>query len=489
MTPEERDRAIDQRIRAIRAHRDFPALSEQIQEVVRVAQDEDGALDRLADLVLRNYGLTLKVLRTVNSIHYNRSGQPILSVARAVVLLGVRTVRDLATSFLVFDHYQKQSPELRRLMVLSMVTACHAEALSRWVRGTSPDEAYVCGMFRNLGEVLIAHHFPDDYVRIQADRSAERADAPLHVLGFRYEELGAAMARTWGMPLVGESMVPMGTGTALRAVTSLGHALTALVYRGDEAADPGEITRLFERHRRDVAVPPEEIDHVVQGAASVVRKLFLGIGAAPDELAILGRSLRPAQAESAADPAVGSGLSFASVREAREPLLAEVAAVLSQPEFDIHRALVMILEAMQRGAPFDRVLFCLVDDERAEIRARLSLGSEAERLTRKFRFPVGSAQTAIGACLIDREPLFVTPASLRPREGRLAKVLGVEEFAVLPLSVAGRAIGCLYGDRRVAAGAADPATLIFLGRVQAVAEQAIARSRNPVPVHAATLAD
>ena len=37
-----------------------------------------------------------------------------------MLLLGVRTVRDLATSLILFEHYQRKSPGLKELMLLSM---------------------------------------------------------------------------------------------------------------------------------------------------------------------------------------------------------------------------------------------------------------------------------------------------------------------------------------------------------------------------------
>ncbi len=485
MTTPEREEKVEARIQRILAHRDFPALSDQVREVIRLSEDEDAALDRLADLVLRNYGLTLRVLRAVNSIHYNRSGQPILSVARAIILLGVRTVRDMAASFLVFDHYQRQSSELKRLMLLSMVTAGHAEILAQFARGVSAEEAYVCGMFRNLGEVLIAHHFPEDYAKIEADRRASGdpgAETAVRLLGFHYEDLGAAMAHYWGMPVVGETMLPMGTGSGLRSVTALGHGLTTLVYRGAERASEEEIKRLLDRHKRDLPVPAGKVDDVVRGAAAMVRKLFTGLGATARELEILGRSdpaVQPAVAEDA-DRTTGSGYGPISVKEAREPLLGEIAAATAPADLDIRRVMLMVLEALQRGGPFDRVLFCLLDDDRAEVRARLSLGEGAEAMVERFRFPIGNdgRQSPIGTVMIDREPLFVTLPTAGPREARLARALGAAELGVLPLTVEGKSIGCLYCDRRVPGGALDPGTLIFLGRVQAAAEQAITRSRQ-----------
>ncbi|MEZ4456609.1 MAG: HDOD domain-containing protein [Gemmatimonadales bacterium] len=289
-TIEEKAARLEGRIRAIHAHQDFPVLSDQIREVVRVSEDDDSALDRLAGLVIRNYGLTLKVLRTVNSIHYNRSGQTILSVARAVMLLGVRTVREFCASFLLFDHYQKQSAELKELMLLSMLTATQADALAEWAPGAATEEAYVCGMFRNLGEVLIAHHFPEDYLRIR--EAARERDIPVseavgRELGFSYEDLGAAMARYWGMPIVGQAMLPHGTGSSLRAVTEFSHALTDLVYRSPRPPADEAIQALVQRFRREVPVPADRIAKVIDEARAEVRRAFAAAGGAEGDLDLL----------------------------------------------------------------------------------------------------------------------------------------------------------------------------------------------------------
>ncbi|MGE3617657.1 MAG: HDOD domain-containing protein, partial [Gemmatimonadales bacterium] len=291
-TIEEKAARLEGRIRAIHAHQDFPVLSDQIREVVRVSEDDDSALDRLAGLVIRNYGLTLKVLRTVNSIHYNRSGQTIPSVARAVMLLGVRTVREFCASFLLFDHYQKQSAELKELMLLSMLTATQADALAEWAPGAATEEAYVCGMFRNLGEVLIAHHFPEDYGRIREtarERDIPVSEAVARELGFSYEDLGAAMARYWGMPIVGQAMLPHGTGTTLRAVTEFSHALTDLVYRSPRPPAEEAILALVQRFRREVPVPADRIATVLDQARAEVRRAFAGAGGAEADLDLLTR--------------------------------------------------------------------------------------------------------------------------------------------------------------------------------------------------------
>jgi HD-like signal output (HDOD) protein len=482
---ESRAARVAARISAIQGHGDFPPLWNQIREVMSVSQDEDAALDRLAGLVLQHYGLTLRVLRTVNSIYYNRSGQPVLSVARAIVLLGVRTVREMAASYLIFDHYQRRSPELRQLMLLSMITASHAEFLSAWNGKVRPEEAHVCGLFRNLGEVLVANHFPDDYAEILSlceKNPNDRVDPVVRVLGFRFEDLGAGMSRKWGLPIVGETPLPGGNGLALKAVAELGHELTTLIYRTNPPPTDAAIARLLARYRHEVPVPPDQIRGLIQGAAATVRTVFQGLGASPEELGLLARGDPPAPASPPPEPdgPIRQEYRIGSVRETRTQLLAEVSAAVSSDPFDLNRALLVLLESLTRGGPFDRALFCLIDADRTEIRSRLALGDPSESLGAAFHFPIGAAHNPITRSLADQEPVFLSQNDTGAREARVAKALGAAELAVLPLTVEGHTIGCLYCDRRAAAGPPDPATMMFLGRVQTIAEQVITRSRQQV---------
>ena len=105
---------------------DFPALSKQIIETISALDDDASSLQRLANVVLREYSLTLSVVRTANSVHYRRSGRAIQSATHAMMMLGARTVRHLASSLLLFENYARRSDELKELMLLSLLTAAPA---------------------------------------------------------------------------------------------------------------------------------------------------------------------------------------------------------------------------------------------------------------------------------------------------------------------------------------------------------------------------
>ena len=198
----EKQSLVATRLARIQESSEFPALSRQILDAISSIDDDATSLQRLANVVLREYSLTLSVVRTANTAHYRRTGRPIQSATHAMMMLGARTVRSLASSLLLFENYSKRSPVLKELMVMSLITANHARDASALIEDSDPEEAHLCGMFRNLGEVLIACHFPDDYARIQErvlDLGHSTAGAANAVLGFRYEDLAVAVSRHWGL--------------------------------------------------------------------------------------------------------------------------------------------------------------------------------------------------------------------------------------------------------------------------------------------------
>ena len=79
---------------------DFPALSRQVIDAITTIDDDAASLQRLANIVLREYGLALSVVRTANSAHYRRGGRPTESATHAMMMLGAKTVRQLASSLL-----------------------------------------------------------------------------------------------------------------------------------------------------------------------------------------------------------------------------------------------------------------------------------------------------------------------------------------------------------------------------------------------------
>ena len=138
---------------------------------------ESTTLNLLTNIILKNVSLTTMVLRAANSIHYNRRGKSILSVSRAVTVMGWDAINNLALGVLVFEHFRDQSEKLKELVLLMMLTANHARQIAIRCGLWGIEEAYLCGMFRNLGELLVACYFPKEYERILDGTSRNQTEA------------------------------------------------------------------------------------------------------------------------------------------------------------------------------------------------------------------------------------------------------------------------------------------------------------------------
>ena len=298
---------------------DFPAFSRQMGELMASLQEGEASAQRLANLVLRDYALTVKVIRTANTVHYNRTGRPVQSATHAMMLLGARTVRDLAGALLLFEQYRGRSPGLKELMLLSLLTAGHARETASRLGLADPETAQLCGMFRNLGEVLAAAHLPAEnsaILRLAAERGAgrdarrARASAAASVLGCSLEDIGVAIAGDWGMPAVvcrGMRATGEPGEEPLELVTAFAHDLTAAIYRQDAARARQEIAAVLERYGSRLRVTRDVLAAIADGAVAATRETFAAAGIALDGLR-LTRQLAAALSERTHPTAATAGI-------------------------------------------------------------------------------------------------------------------------------------------------------------------------------------
>lgn len=491
--------SVEARLARILEGRDFPALSQQIADTLSALDDNASSIQRLTNVVLREYSLTLSVVRTANSAHYRRAERQIQSVTRAMVLLGARTVRQLAGSILLFENYRTKSAGLKELMLLSLLTANHAREVAVKLGLGDPEEAHLCGMCRNLGEVLIACHFPVEYARIHAlvrARTHTEPNAMIAVLGFRYEALGVAVCRHWGMPESvmdgvrdGGASVP----SALATTTSFAHDLTTVLYRSD--SDVGEARKrldaLIASYSARLRLTRQQVREIVATSLEETRELFTSAKVTVD-------ALRMRQLSDAACAALGitsfgddsrmelpGAVDAVTPVDCRERLYRELESKVDPAsECDLGQVLLLALEGALRGSPFDRVVACVLSPDRSRLRARSGLGTGVELLLAQFDFPMVADGGVLPALLLHRSTTYLPRTrAMTALELRLASKLGVAQFGVFPIIVDDQIVGCLYGDRLAPEPTPDDATMHFITSLVGLVVQAIdaRRRRSATP--------
>ena len=136
-------------------------------------------------------------------------------------------------------------------------------------------------------------------------------------------------------------------------------------------------------------------------------------------------------------------------KDALRRFTTEVESVLQSDErLEVNDIVAMIMEAMYRGAGFDRVLFCLMDQTRTQLHARLAVGQGAEELKQRFVFPISFLEGPVGPAIMKRRDVFVEDISTSHyARSEFAKIVGARSLMMVPVQANHRAIGCLYADR------------------------------------------
>jgi HD-like signal output (HDOD) protein len=473
----------------IKGMAEFPALSHAIEQVL-LKVEEEASIQHITNVILKDYSLTLRILRTSNSPLYNRSGRQIHSISHAVTLLGVEAVREMATGVVLLEHFRKHSPGLKELILLSLLTANHAREVAYRVRFPKREEAYLCGMFRNLGEVLIACYHPRAYaavlLRVQQDQ-VPVAQACFEVLGFDYDRAGKAVAAEWRIPeSVRECMsdrvvrlrrAPSTDAERLEAITHFAHKLTIAVYRREANGARASVNLLLQSLGPVLGLAHDDVKSIVERALEETSEVFQAMKVPMDHLRLKRQT--EAALEQIEDQPAEAGLEGETETETFASLLRDVTTLVDRgsPD-DLGAITMMVMEAIYRGGPFDHVLFARLDEKSHRLEGLVGFGDQIDKLVKNFNFPVIGASGPVAEAVLKRTDVFVSGPRDRRFEGtRFSQIVGEPVYGLLPLVAGGGVAGCLYFDRREPKNF-DTASLAAIGALRDQLCRAVTRSRT-----------
>lgn len=203
----------------------FPALSNNLLEVNRLTdENSQSSVDALANVVLRDYAITNKLLTLANSSFYGRAGLGVKTVSDAIRLLGMTVIRMTCNSLAYFNAMKGGGGDLRDALISSFVSALIGRHFAiRLKRRDLAEEAFICGMLHRLGKTLSIFYFEEEFREIERlveeDGLSEEA-AATRVLGIGYGELGMAVAARWKFPeTICGSIKSLGPGQPPKAAT------------------------------------------------------------------------------------------------------------------------------------------------------------------------------------------------------------------------------------------------------------------------------
>ena len=468
-------------LRRMRHKTDFPALSESVSAINRLANSEKEGVTSLSNAILKDFALTNKILRLVNSAFYRQAGGGNIStVSRAVVVLGFDTVRNIAITLLLFEHLQDKgnANDLKEGFLRANLAGLLARRTSQKLQSRDAEEAFICALFHGLGQLLAQYYFPEESEEIRKVQQQKRCPvdaASLQVLGISFEDLGIGIARSWGFPTTivhsmrrlaeGPVRAPANRDEALRVVAGFANEMCDVI-----AALPVEerqkATRsLSERFAASLKLREEDLGTVLESSfaelADVAAILHVNLkqSACARQAQVWAGAKEEAAASAAADALADTVLGGAPADPAAVPS-EDAQAILAAGIQDISNALVeeaslndilrITLETIYRAMGFSRVLLCVRDVKTRTMAGRFGFGTDAAELARLFRFPLDFTADVFHAALSKGVDIFISdiddpkiadriPAWYRER-------VPAKTFVLFPILIKGNPVALIYCD-------------------------------------------
>ena len=501
---------LDFLLRRMRHKSDFPALSESVSAINKIANSETESITKLSSTILKDFALTNKILRLVNSAYFRPAGGGSIStVSRAVIVLGFEAVRNIAITVLLFEHLQNKgnANQLKEDFLRANLAGIIAKDITATAQMRDLEQTFICSLFHSLGRLLSQFYFPeesDEIRRVIAQKNCSEDMAAMQVLGISFEEMGIAIARQWGFPpLIVGTMRKLPTGRIkkavtqeerLRVVSGFSNELCDMIAQVTPEARDREMKKAMLRFADAISLEAKDVQQTVQRAveevADFARIIHLNMlqttfgkqmrqfahGAAGQTAAV--------DAKNGEDSLNGTLLqdkgphdSF-SIDASESEQVVDAQAILTAGIQDISNTLVdgfklndilrIILETMYRAMGFKRVVLCIRDAKAGCMQGRFGFGPNAIEVAKAFRFPLSFTPDIFHAATSKGVDILISDINDPKIATRVPdwyrKAVPAHSFVLFPLNIKGNPVALIYADRDEPGGISIPENELSLLR-------------------------
>lgn len=286
----------------------LPGLPGVVDRVARLALDDQQRTQEIAEQVLQDVALTLELLRQVNTAEVRGSqvsgNGPVLTLRRAVALVGLRGVRQAALALRPWPGPLDEAGARSLASLLDRVRMAAYTAQAIRPAGYDPDVVFLLATMQNLGRLLIQYHFPAEAAQIRQlmkplppsgpegrpEPGLDEREASFAVLGVDLEEIGPAVARHWGLTDEVSHMIrrlsterpvfnPDTDADLIRAAASAGNEAVDALASGDASRVGRDLQRVAQRYARVLSLKPGDLQEALQVARAQARSTRM-VGAA-----------------------------------------------------------------------------------------------------------------------------------------------------------------------------------------------------------------
>lgn len=174
----------------------MPTIAAQMMEML---SKSDVSAERMAQAISKDAAVAARVLKIANSSFYSMSRE-VSNITTAVVILGERTLRNLVLAASMRSLNESFGPVEKMLWEDSVVCALGARFLATRFGNVDPEDAFVAGLFRHIGLVVLNNQEAgagDFVIAILESDNTDNSHRELELFGATHAQIGAAVLECW----------------------------------------------------------------------------------------------------------------------------------------------------------------------------------------------------------------------------------------------------------------------------------------------------
>ena len=184
----------------------MPSLSTTVSKVLEICSRPDTVPNDLNRVISLDPVLAGQVLKLINSAYYSLMNK-VTSLTRAIIMLGLNTVKNLALSTAIIRSVgqakKSQALPIREFWAHSIAVGVMAKLLAtaRDLPLAEREEYFVAGLLHDLGKIPFGDEYAQVLARVQATQ-VPWVTVEQQLLDLDHEEVGAMIAAKWKLNAV-----------------------------------------------------------------------------------------------------------------------------------------------------------------------------------------------------------------------------------------------------------------------------------------------